>query len=606
MNAGAKLVRQVSFIASRQRLAFLCVLPLVLSTSAFAQNANDFMRTFGGIVQQAMVQAAQAEWRRLPPNELSCVDQGLRQQGASVDALANRGVLPSDPRLRQLRANCRGPIVPTAQPLNQSSPYVVDGLALGGQVVFESQTYRQYHCTPSEKFPGFTWCHKEETKKERQNEILSSNSILHTPDGTAWYVNRYIEPAFFGPSDVQSEIDRLSAKFSERPREMRLPPRGGLSNAVIDVWGRIELEQIDATEVSTVAAGGAVKGLLVSYLGDLQRSAKAGVPVYRLAGGAGFLWAATFDRQGKGVLRFLTVDASKIANSAEASNKLTSEQPSTEPRPSRTTALPSEWITGIAELLARNKRYPTASLDRQEEGTVVVAFTVDRGGHVTESKITQSSGSASLDHEALELLARTQPLPPFPSSYDGHQISLSVPIRFSLSVTSPQIPEQQSQNAHRDKPDENSIRSTADASDKPNRDRLLEETIKKTQEIYNKYNRENGIEETLDAAAPAAKSVPSEPQTVKSEGQESSQTEVVHRLNIPEKRDSEDTTVARSNDQSASPPVETQRIAVPIVYEVIGGLIATLLLIWVVLALISKRTKRFTSELGTSRRVNKL
>jgi hypothetical protein len=201
------------------------------------------------------------------------------------------------------------------QPSNApSSPYIVDGLPLGGRVVFESQAYKQYHCSPSEKFPGFTWCHKEETKREGHNEILTSNSILHAPDGTAWYVNRYIEPAFFGPKDIQSEISRLSAKFSEPARLLHMPQREGFPKAVIAIWGNIELQQIDPTEVSTVAAGGAVKGLLVSYLGDLQRSAKAGVPVYRLAGGAGFLWAATFDTTGRGLLRFLTVDASQLAS----------------------------------------------------------------------------------------------------------------------------------------------------------------------------------------------------------------------------------------------------------------------------------------------------
>ena len=51
----------------------------------------------------------------------------------------------------------------------------------------------------------------------------------------------YIEPAFFGSNDVRSEIDRLSAKFGERAREFRMPPREGLPNAIIAVWGKIEL-----------------------------------------------------------------------------------------------------------------------------------------------------------------------------------------------------------------------------------------------------------------------------------------------------------------------------------------------------------------------------
>jgi hypothetical protein len=72
-------------LAMLKRLLFLCVLPLFLSTNAIAQNVNDFLQMFGGVMQQAMRQAAQAEWHRLPASELSCLDQSLRQQGASVD-----------------------------------------------------------------------------------------------------------------------------------------------------------------------------------------------------------------------------------------------------------------------------------------------------------------------------------------------------------------------------------------------------------------------------------------------------------------------------------------------------------------------------------------
>lgn len=298
-----------------KRLAFLYVLALFSSTSALAQNVNDLLNLFRGAVQQSMVQAAQSEWRRLPPAELSCLDQALRQQGASVDALANRGVMPTEPALAQLRSDCRGQIAQIPQATAaQPFPYVVDGLALGGQVRFESEAYKRYRCAPSENFPGFTWCHKEETKKENQIEITSSNSILHTEDGTAWYVNRYIEPAFFAPNDLQNEIDRLSAKFGEQARYFRMPQREGLPNAVIAVWGKIQLEPLDASDVSTVASGRSVKGLLVNFLSDLARSARAGLPVYRLGGGAGFLWAATFNSDGRGVLRFLTIDASQITS----------------------------------------------------------------------------------------------------------------------------------------------------------------------------------------------------------------------------------------------------------------------------------------------------
>jgi predicted aspartyl protease len=197
------------------------------------------------------------------------------------------------------------------------SPYVVDGLTLGGKVHLDSNAYKQYHCGPSGNFPGFIWCHKERTEQSKRGEITSSNSILHAPDGTAWYINRYIEPAFFGPNDIRKAIDQLSAKFGERPREFRMSHRRELPDALIATWGKVELKQLDAEDVATVASGGTVNGLSISYLGDLQRSAKAGVPVYRLAGGAGFVWAATFNKDGTGALRFLAIDISKIQSSPQ-------------------------------------------------------------------------------------------------------------------------------------------------------------------------------------------------------------------------------------------------------------------------------------------------
>src|SRR5690349_20220887 len=67
------------------------------------------------------------------------------------------------------------------------SPYVVDGVSLGDQVAVGSDAYRRYHCGPSDKFSGFTWCHKEEAKRDGRHEVLLANSILHSEDGKAWY-----------------------------------------------------------------------------------------------------------------------------------------------------------------------------------------------------------------------------------------------------------------------------------------------------------------------------------------------------------------------------------------------------------------------------------
>ena len=167
----------------------------------------------------------------------------------------------------------------------------------------------------------------------KRGEVISSNSILHSQNGTAVYVNRYIGAAFFGPNEVRGEIDRLSAKFGERAREFRMPKRDGFPNAIIAIWGKIELRELSPAEVSTVASGGNHKGISLSYLGDLQRSAQAGMPVYELAGGAGFAWAASFNEDGRGVLRFLTIDASQMPSGTATPSAAPPPQPPQPPPP---------------------------------------------------------------------------------------------------------------------------------------------------------------------------------------------------------------------------------------------------------------------------------
>jgi periplasmic protein TonB len=91
-------------------------------------------------------------------------------------------------------------------------------------------------------------------------------------------------------------------------------------------------------------------------------------------------------------------------------------------------AMPN-WITQVAAKLASNKRYPSEA--RDDRGEAIVAFTVDRKGGVHNARITRSSGSSVLDHEALALVQRAQPLPPPPPEVPGAQIPLEQKIRYN-------------------------------------------------------------------------------------------------------------------------------------------------------------------------------
>jgi protein TonB len=101
------------------------------------------------------------------------------------------------------------------------------------------------------------------------------------------------------------------------------------------------------------------------------------------------------------------------------------------PTPNRSTAVQT-WKTEILALLERNKRYPGAAQSRHQQGTAQVFFSLDRQGHVIDSRVVRSSGASALNEEALALLRRAQPFPPLPPKLPGPRVDLNVPIRFNL------------------------------------------------------------------------------------------------------------------------------------------------------------------------------
>ena len=72
----------------------------------------------------------------------------------------------------------------------QRSAYAVSGVALGATVQFDRPAFKQYECSPSDQFEGFTWCQKTRQEKERRGRFSSTYSILHSRGGVAVYIDR--------------------------------------------------------------------------------------------------------------------------------------------------------------------------------------------------------------------------------------------------------------------------------------------------------------------------------------------------------------------------------------------------------------------------------
>ncbi len=196
----------------------------------------------------------------------------------------------------------------------QTAPYSVNDFVLGGQAPFDSAAYRDYRCGPSEQFDGFTWCQKTRQGGERRGAFRVTQSMLHSRDGKIAYINRQQDPVFFDGNDAEEDMRSFSRKIGSQPRVTKLPRRSGGPEGILALWGQVAIEPLDADSIKVLADGKSPrKGFLVDYVGNLTRSAQEGWPVYRITGGPGFIWVASYDQRGRGTLRLTAVDVSLLS-----------------------------------------------------------------------------------------------------------------------------------------------------------------------------------------------------------------------------------------------------------------------------------------------------
>jgi periplasmic protein TonB len=122
--------------------------------------------------------------------------------------------------------------------------------------------------------------------------------------------------------------------------------------------------------------------------------------------------------------------------------KVDKPQPQTPPPAPETRALPKNervaefsvaasngYTALIFGHLQRFKRYPPTA--HGASGTVTVRFDLNRAGEVVSSTVTKSSGNETLDQEALDLLRRASPFPPFPAAKPGTLDRFIAPVNFT-------------------------------------------------------------------------------------------------------------------------------------------------------------------------------
>jgi tetratricopeptide (TPR) repeat protein len=207
--------------------------------------------------------------------------------------------------------------------------YTVDGITVGSRISPSGATYRSYHCKPSDDFAGAVRCERSRETREGGRTISIDNTLIHSPDNTALYVMSNVAPVALNPIAAAGEIDRLSRAIGERPVKVIWRPERS-PTAVVAVWGQVNLVEVTGDASSVLSEGNSPHlGVLVDTLGDLKKSANSGAPVYRLTGGSGFIYTASFDASGRGNRHYVAVNATPLAMlhyEAEAAKVLQQDQ----------------------------------------------------------------------------------------------------------------------------------------------------------------------------------------------------------------------------------------------------------------------------------------
>jgi TonB family C-terminal domain len=89
----------------------------------------------------------------------------------------------------------------------------------------------------------------------------------------------------------------------------------------------------------------------------------------------------------------------------------------------------NQYYATVRKIIESKKRYPEEAKRREEEGAVLVKFTIDEDGNVKDVSLVRSSDSRILDKETLRLLNSLK----FPPPPEGKPMTLNLEIEYKLN-----------------------------------------------------------------------------------------------------------------------------------------------------------------------------
>ena len=182
----------------------------------------------------------------------------------------------------------------------RAAQYAVDRFHPRPANVAGNPNYGSYTCKPSQQFADALDCQRTQQRKIGSSAVVVSTTLVHARDGAVIYVMMDVAPVAMSSAAVQSEIGELSRAIGAKPASVdRNEPNQDITALITAKWGGIKLEDVQGDDLDTLAAGGSLRlGLPFEPLGNTKLSAEQYLPISRIAGGAGYIYSASIDKEG--------------------------------------------------------------------------------------------------------------------------------------------------------------------------------------------------------------------------------------------------------------------------------------------------------------------
>lgn len=195
----------------------------------------------------------------------------------------------------------------------QISKFNLNGIALGEAFDPGKSKYSDYSCKPSEAFSSYLWCQTSKKIRISGRRATQYSTIAHTRGEAIQYAMIDTRPLRQSRQEVLAEITKISSKLGGQPTSINWSD-GEIDGrrTVIATWSEARLRELGWEAVDSLAGGESPnKGILIDTLGDLKQSAQHGygAPIYKIVGGSGYVFAASFGATNSGHQHHVVIDA---------------------------------------------------------------------------------------------------------------------------------------------------------------------------------------------------------------------------------------------------------------------------------------------------------